>query len=267
MNFCNGNKIQRFIIPEHLGQITRQCMILQLTHPQHIQSISMEYQRETLGIIGIALVVVAASRRVMKKIVLPDVGSYKILGIDPGSAVFGVAEMTLDYKWDGTNFYCKATLDDYYAVTIHSGSGSNENTKLLYIHRFFRSSFNTAVQEGKTCIAYLEDVPFARSMSTVTVLHRFSGAIQAALLDKGWGLHLVNVSTWKAEVVGNGHAKKHEVMEWATGGTLPVDPETLQEDAVDAICIAYLGMMRISNQLQFYFTEKKKKVSIDWGDF
>jgi Holliday junction resolvasome RuvABC endonuclease subunit len=69
-----------------------------------------------------------------------------------------------------------------------------------------------------------------------------SGAVQATMVNEGCTVTMVNVSTWKREVIGNGSASKEDVaqgvrLRWPTfirgaGG---------DEDLIDAAAIALWG--------------------------
>lgn len=99
-------------------------------------------------------------------------------------------------------------------------------------------------------VVYLEEPLVGRGGVKSTMVQAFtSGAVQAAFAMEGVPVHLVNVGTWKKEVLGNGRADKPAVMElvrhrWpdaavATGG---------DQDLADAAAIAMYGCAQLRLQ-------------------
>lgn len=66
-----------------------------------------------------------------------------------------------------------------------------------------------------------------------------SGAVQAACSGFGEIIHLVNVTSWKKEIVGNGRAGKSEVKRAMRGRGIP---DGLQQDFYDATAICLYGL-------------------------
>lgn len=193
----------------------------------------------------------------LTKTLLPDNQTYRVIGIDAGSNVFGLSEFELRYKWNGESFLTLAKLLDFYSFKVHAGAGWTFDRRLLYVHDYFKGSFPTASKLGTPAVAYIEDVPFARSARTHAELNQIIGAIKLPLLAGGWAVNMVNNMTWKKEVIGNGRARKPEIREWATGGNIPADPHELNEDNLDALCIGYYGITRMANQLRYDITSQR----------
>jgi len=67
-----------------------------------------------------------------------------------------------------------------------------------------------------------------------------SGAAQAAFMTIGWTVSLVNVSTWKSTVVGNGRASKDDVQQFVSSEWPECDFQG-DADLADASAIALWG--------------------------
>jgi Holliday junction resolvasome RuvABC endonuclease subunit len=208
--------------------------------------------------------VVHLRRGVVKltKAVLPDRQTYQVIGIDAGSTVFGVSEFELSYLWKQDSFLTLARLDDFYSFKVHAGTGWPFDRRLMYIYKYFEAFPQST--DARKCVAYIEDVPFARNIKTHADLHQLIGAIKIGLFQKGWAVNTVNNSTWKKVVVGNGHAKKADVRLWATGGNIPADPSEMNEDNLDALAVGYYGITQLANQLRYDVTEQRAVQKIMW---
>lgn len=195
----------------------------------------------------------------MKKKILPPDGMFYLYGIDPGGSVFGVSEYSLEYHvGEGGATTSTAVLEDYYSV--HMKASLDQNGKIQYLNKFFGEfPFNGAFQR----IAYIEEVPFVQNRKIVGILHEYVGVIKGVLLNKGYAVHTIPTSTWKSQTVGNGRAKKVDLMKWATGGNLPVDPATLEEDSLDALLIGYCGLKRLTAQLGYDLAEQAERLKIN----
>ena len=200
----------------------------------------------------------------MNKVLLPEQQTFRIIGVDAGSNIFGLSEFELKYRFVNEEFETLAKLLDFYSFKVHSGAGWSFNRRLLYVYDYFNGAFPSVEQVGYSCIAYIEDVPFARSARTHAELNQIIGAIKLPLLAKGWAVNMVNNATWKKVVVGNGHAKKPEIREWATGGNVPADPSEMNEDNLDALCVGYFGVSQLANQLRFDITAQKTRQHLMW---
>jgi len=60
-------------------------------------------------------------------------------------------------------------------------------------------------------IAWIEDPVVGVNPHSTIVQAYTSGAAQAALLHLGWDVRIVNVSTWKKQIIGSGSATKHDI--------------------------------------------------------
>ena len=66
------------------------------------------------------------------------------------------------------------------------------------------------------------------------------GAIRAVLIQHGIPNTVINNATWKKQVIGNGHASKEEIADFATGA---LDMKSgQQQDIYDAACMAQFGL-------------------------
>ncbi|CAB4193373.1 ruvC Crossover junction endodeoxyribonuclease RuvC [uncultured Caudovirales phage] len=100
------------------------------------------------------------------------------------------------------------------------------------------SSGNYAAQR-----AYIEEAVVARGGSRVTIQQAYAmGAVRLVLEERNWSVSLVNVGTWKKQVVGNGRADKTAISEWLRTN----DPELFStfsgdQDLIDAACVGRFG--------------------------
>lgn len=193
--------------------------------------------------------------------------SFKIVGVDPGTKVFGLSEWQFEYEWDGAEFKHKASIEDFYAFHLHMGSGWDNNRRLKYVAEYFNGSFAHVKDFNlQKSLLYIEGPPNVGNSATHAELHQFTGAIKAAMLMKGYAVVEVNVATWKAQVIGNGHARKPAIMEWALGGNLPLDASQLQEDSLDALCVGYYGVLRIMHQMRAHWSTSRKRAELNIKD-
>jgi len=117
-----------------------------------------------------------------------------IAGVDPSSKKLAVV---IDHQ-DGR-------------VTTHrwvAEAKKWEPTNCQSAHRWVITEF----RHTEPGIVWFEEPLMGRGGVRTSVVQAFtSGAAQAAFLELGWQVRLVNVQRWKAEVVGNGHASKDDV--------------------------------------------------------
>lgn len=91
--------------------------------------------------------------------------------------------------------------------------------------------------------AVVESPVVGRAGPRSTMVQSFtSGAVQSALVQAGATVQLVNVQSWKKDVIGHGHATKADVAEalrlrWPTLHTAAA----ADEDLLDAAAIALWG--------------------------
>lgn len=91
--------------------------------------------------------------------------------------------------------------------------------------------------------AYIEEAVIARGGSRVTIQQAYAmGAVRLTLEESDWSVSLVNVGTWKKQVVGNGRADKAAISGWlrANDGWL-YERLAGDQDLIDAACIGRYG--------------------------
>jgi Holliday junction resolvasome RuvABC endonuclease subunit len=97
-------------------------------------------------------------------------------------------------------------------------------------------------QENPNMAVYMEMPLVGRSAHSTIVQAQVGGAVLAAADNAGVDFHLVNVNTWKKQVVGKGNAKKEDVAEWLRDNW--PDAYTLcggDQDLVDASALNRYG--------------------------
>lgn len=93
--------------------------------------------------------------------------------------------------------------------------------------------------------AYVEEAVVARGGNRVTIAQAYAmGAVRLTLEEMGWGVGLVNVSTWKKQVVGYGRADKHAISQWVEADAAPdiFRSFTRDQDVFDAYCVGRYGI-------------------------
>jgi hypothetical protein len=80
----------------------------------------------------------------------------------------------------------------------------------------FREVFAFLGEEdcGEEIFIYLEAPVVGRNAYSTIVQAQVGGAVMAAAQNRGAKLFMVNVNSWKKQVVGKGNATKPEVAEW-----------------------------------------------------
>jgi len=89
---------------------------------------------------------------------------------------------------------------------------------------------------------YMEMPLVGRSAHSTIVQAQVGGAVLAAADNAGVEIHLVNVNTWKKQVVGKGNSTKEDVAEWLSNNW--PDAYTLcsgDQDLVDASALNRFG--------------------------
>lgn len=133
-------------------------------------------------------------------------------------------------------------MDDDGQVTKHcwkSTSKKWEPANCAEVHRWVQREF----MDLHCGDLFLEAPVVGRGGAHATIVQAFvSGAVQAAFLELGWRVHLVNVQRWKKHVAGTGRADKDDV-ERALADVWPVGWDAADGDAdlIDAAAIAVYG--------------------------
>ena len=124
-----------------------------------------------------------------------------VIGIDPSSkklaavAAFGTPD--------------RPRLVDWTARRLTTG---NWDTSVTALAMEWAWDIIGVARSAGDPVVYLEEPVVGRGGVRSTVVQAFtSGALQGALAYECVPVHLVNVGTWKREVVGNGHASKTDV--------------------------------------------------------
>jgi Holliday junction resolvasome RuvABC endonuclease subunit len=83
----------------------------------------------------------------------------------------------------------------------------------------FLHGIATMAPSGSARVAFVES-PTGGSKLNIQALAKqafVSGVVQACLIKTGYTVHLIPPTSWKAAVVGNGHASKDEVIRIIAG--------------------------------------------------
>lgn len=87
----------------------------------------------------------------------------------------------------------------------------------------------------------IEDVPFVQGQNGLRIA-QILGMVKSTLVRFGIPVRMVNVSTWKKQVVGSGRASKEEIRAWAEGAWGIIRPLGSQNQ-YDALAIASYGVL------------------------
>jgi crossover junction endodeoxyribonuclease RuvC len=103
--------------------------------------------------------------------------------------------------------------------------------------------YDTAEQVNPDAI-WIEDILIGNNRKYSIKLAQTMGAVLTALTPWCGSLLSVNVSTWKKEVIGNGHAKKEDIQNyiWNRDSAYSVLCDG-DQDRFDAACIGYYGVV------------------------
>lgn len=92
--------------------------------------------------------------------------------------------------------------------------------------------------EGIDTHIYMEAPVVGRNAYSTIVQAQVGGAVMAAIAKTNLGLELVNVSSWKKQVVGKGNATKEEVADWLKTNWLDAYNKAAgDQDLIDAAAI------------------------------
>jgi Holliday junction resolvasome RuvABC endonuclease subunit len=189
-------------------------------------------------------------------------GTVFIRGIDPGTTLIGVSEWTFNYQLKDEKYQGEAFIEDFYTVRVPTGKGMDTDHRLLWINEYF-TNMN---RRKKSCdsVLCIENVPYVQNQRNASILHQAEAAIVIPHVAAGYDVMRIPPSTWRKEAIGDGAGnwKKEQVMHWAIGGNLPVDADTLEEDAVDALCIGLAALKRITAKVGFDMKNWQERLSI-----
>lgn len=98
-------------------------------------------------------------------------------------------------------------------------------------------------QSNQGARVYMESPVVGRSAHSTIVQAQVGGAVLAAACKAGLDVVMANVSSWKSQVVGNGHASKDQVKDWLEENLPSVYIRTEgDQDLIDAAAITLYGV-------------------------
>ena len=122
-----------------------------------------------------------------------------VLGIDPSSKKLAICL---------TQSLSRREQPDLHKISLPEGVYRATGAAFSEAFLFFQDFTNL------DAVTYMEAPVVGRSVYSSIVQAQVGGAVMAAACKAGMKLHLVNVSTWKKEVVGKGNAQKPEIAAW-----------------------------------------------------
>jgi len=135
----------------------------------------------------------------------------------------------------------KIEQDNYSVIEFISKSRSWEaRLKNLY-PQFFEYVADNITSDD---LVVIEDVPMVQNRAAVIRLTHSVAMCRIVCIHHNIDCFGVNVSTWKKDVIGDGHADKDKIKRMATK-IFDKSVSKLNQDLVDALCIAKWGDLRI----------------------
>ena len=135
----------------------------------------------------------------------------------------------------------KIGQDNYSVIEFISKSRSWEaRLKNLY-PQFFEYVADNITSDD---LVVIEDVPMVQNRAAVIRLTHSVAMCRIVCIHHNIDCFGVNVSTWKKDVIGDGHADKDKIKSMATK-IFDKSVSKLNQDLVDALCIAKWGDLRI----------------------
>lgn len=116
------------------------------------------------------------------------------------------------------------------------------------VHRATGAAFSEAFSffqdfSNLEAVTYMEAPVVGRGIGSTIIQAQVGGAVLAAACNAGMKLNLVNVSSWKKEVVGKGNAKKPEVAAWLKKSwNEAYTPAAGDQDLIDACALNRYGV-------------------------
>ncbi len=149
--------------------------------------------------------------------------SYKILGIDPGTAVTGFGLVGISNK----------TPSILYLGTLKPGKFDNHYQRLQYLYERAMS----LVAEFKPDVMALEAPFYGKNVQSMLKLGRAQGVIMAAALSHALPIFEYAPLLVKQSITGMGRATKMQVA-WFLQNTFHLEEIPRDLDATDAVAVA-----------------------------
>ena len=129
-------------------------------------------------------------------------------------------------------------------VELRTKSRSWEK-RLEQLYRPFFDYVSENVSKEDT--VFIEDVPYVQNRAAVIRLVHVQALCRVVCIHHGVDIFGVNVSTWKKDVIGDGRADKEKIKKMALK-IFDSKVSRLSQDAIDALCVAKWGELRIRKQ-------------------
>lgn len=149
-----------------------------------------------------------------------------VIGIDPSSKKLALC-------CSGNGFY-----SELHVIDLPGGLYSATGAAYREVFSFLKFA------EGPVAVYLEAPLVGVGGVHSTIVQAQVGGAVIAAAQNLAVPLKLVNVGTWKKQVVGKGNAKKPEISEWVEKNC----PEAYHlaegdQDLIDAVCLNRYGIM------------------------
>lgn len=153
----------------------------------------------------------------------------RFVGVDLGVRSLHVASIT-----DATG-----TFEGFAALSIEVPPSPYRQVELQYLG----DAINNFIDDD--CVVIIEEPPYVQNKKTYSELTQVSGAVLGMLNVPAT---LVNVSTWKKTVVGNGNATKKAIADFLSREYPRYSERCERQDHIDATCIALYGRVTLEGR-------------------
>lgn len=155
-----------------------------------------------------------------------------VIGLDPSSA-----KIAMTIAIDGAKPYM---------LSRNFVKGGDIGLICLAMFRYTRSKLLPLVNDNDEVHMFIEEPVYVRGHAAVIRQARANGAILAGARSAGARTHLVQNTSWKKKVIGNGNANKAAVSRWVRDNwSYAYVLSSKDQDLIDSACILRYGQLTL----------------------
>jgi len=158
-------------------------------------------------------------------------GFINILGIDCGTAITGWAILELDIRKK------QPKLLNFGTITTHKFTP--EPMRLVELH----DHLEEILEEYKPSELAIEEIFFSKNVKTAIKVAQARGVVLACCAKDGINCEGYTPNTIKEVITGHGAAEKSQI-QFVLSKVFKLSSEKFQDDAADAIAVAYCHYLR-----------------------
>jgi Holliday junction resolvasome RuvABC endonuclease subunit len=129
--------------------------------------------------------------------------------------------------------------DKIKTCTIYGGDKNDFETRLKVMFKEFNEYLNI---ETPTII-YIEQAVYLQNVKATLMIDATINLVRFICISRNIPYQIVDNSSWKKDVLGNGKASKEQIMEFAK--VKWSDHKFGNQDEADAACLAFYGFRRL----------------------